>query len=177
MFDRLKERCRSRYVTKNVSITEKRLATLRSANLIGIIASISSEADFEEICSVYKQLHKDNKTVKMILYFDEKEVPPYCLNEQLADCFCKKDINWLGISNSTMIIDFLNTIFDVIIDFTCEALKPIEVILQCSKSKFITGGNSFFQNFYDLYMHNDSNNRQLLLQNIDFYTYKLSGSK
>jgi hypothetical protein len=176
MFNNIKNRYRDRYILKNCSRGNKQFISLKEAKHIGILTSIANKEEYIDILSIFSQIQQMEKTVKMVAYIDEKQVPYYCLQQLTVDCFCRKDMNWYGKLIMHQVIDFMNTEFDMLIDFTHQFYAPIHTILTLSKSLMITGGNNTQKEQYDLFIDIDEKmNYQKLLENIIIYTSKLTG--
>ena len=176
MFNRLRNRYREKYIFENRLKGNKQFVSLKETKHIGILAVIANEEDYIHIFSIFSQLQQMEKTVKMVAYIDEKEVPYYCLPQLTADYFCRKNMNWYGKLTMPQVVDFMNTEFDMLIDFTHQFYMPIHTILTLSKSKMIVGGNSTQKEQYDLFIDMDEEiSHEKLLENIIIYTSKLRG--
>ena len=172
----LKYRYRNKYILENHSKGDKQLISLQKAKHVGIVAAIANEEEYIDVFSVFSQIQQMEKSVKMVAYIDEKEVPYYCLQQLTADYFCQKDVNWYGKLMMPQVIDFVNTEFDMLIDFTHRFYTPIHTLLTLSKSRLIVGGNNTQKEQYDLFIDmNDETGHQKLLENIIIYTSKLTG--
>ena len=94
MLDWIKNRYRNRYISANQFKTNKHFVSLNEAKQIGILTAITSKEEYLDVFSIFSHIQQMGKTVKMVAYIDEKEVPYYCLQQLTADYFCQKDINW-----------------------------------------------------------------------------------
>ena len=174
----LKNRYRDKYISANRSKADKQFVSLRETKLVGILTTIATKEEYLDVFSIFSQMQQMDKTVKMVAYIDDKEVPYYCLQQLTADYFCQKDVNWYGKLMMPQVVDFVNTEFDMLIDFTHRFYMPVNTILALSKSKMIVGGNSTQKERYDLFidMNKTTENNWQLLENIDIYTLKLTGT-
>ena len=176
MFNWLKNGFRNRYISVNQNERDKFFVSLKEAKHVGILATIASEKEYIDIFSIFSQIQQTDKVVKMVAYIDSKEVPYYCLQQLTADYFCQKNMNWYGKLMMQQVIDFVNTEFDILIDFTHQFYTPIDTILALSKSKMIAGGNNTQKVHYDFFMDmNEITENRKLIENIDIYTLKLIG--
>lgn len=176
MLNWIKDRYRNKYISKNQSKTNKQFVSLKEAKQVGLLATIANEEEYIYIFSIFSKIQQMEKTVRMVAYIDEKEVPYYCLQQLTADYFCQKDMNWYGKLTVPQIIDFINTEFDMLIDFTDRFYMPINTILALSKSRMITGGNNSQKERYDLFIDtNGTTDKRQLFENINVYTLKLKG--
>jgi len=172
----LKSRYRNKYITANRTKSDRQIVSLEETKQIGILTAIANKEEYLDIFSIFSQLQQMNKTVKMVAYIDEKEVPYYCLQQLAADYFCQKDMNWYGKLMMPQVIDFVNFEFDILIDFSQQFYIPIQTILSMSKSQMLIGRNSALKEQYDLFIDmNENTDNQYFLKNIAIYTSKLTG--
>lgn len=173
MFEFIKRYALKKHLSEHKVTRDRKVVSLRNAKNIGIVAEITDEDSYKEIFAVFSKLQTISK-VQMVGYIDEKMVPFYCLDQLAADYFCKKDLNWYGKPEMVQVSDFINTDYDILIDFTRRDLAPIQYMLTLSKAQFIVGGNKENQEFYDLIIEGTDSHKKLL-ENIYVYTQKLIG--
>lgn len=173
MFEFIKRYALKKHLSEHKVTRDRKVVSLRNAKNIGIVVEITDEDSYKEIFAVFSKLQTISK-VQMVGYIDEKMVPFYCLDQLAADYFCKKDLNWYGKPEMVQVSDFINTDYDILIDFTRRDLAPIQYMLILSKAQFIVGGNKENQEFYDLIIEGTDSHKKLL-ENIYVYTQKLIG--
>jgi hypothetical protein len=160
----------------NIPIREKKIASLEQVKTMGIICQITDEDSYKEIYDLFSKLHSPKRTVWLIGYIDERNVPYFCLPQLSADYFAKKQLNWYGKPDFTQLNDFLNKDFDTLIDFSKNNLYPLQYILSVSKAKLIIGANEYAQDLYDIFIHDEAEMSHLrLLKIIHNYLQKLTG--
>jgi hypothetical protein len=109
-------------------------------------------------------------------YINERNVPYFCLPQLSADYFSKKKLNWFGKPDFAQLRDFLDKDFDILIDFSRNDLSPLRYILSVSKAKLIIGANEYAQDYYDIFIKDETRWDYLsLLKNIHNYLLKLTG--
>jgi hypothetical protein len=143
---------------------------------MGIICQITDENSYKEMYDLFSKLHSPKRTVWLMGYIDEKNVPYYCLQQLSADFFSKKNLNWYGKPDFVQANDFINKDFDILIDFSRNNLAPLQYILTVSKAKLLTGANEYAQNLYDVFIKTENETDHLtLLKIIHNYLHKFTG--
>ncbi|MDL2296879.1 hypothetical protein LJC68_05385 [Bacteroidales bacterium OttesenSCG-928-B11] len=172
----LKNKFLSKYISEKKQRRVRAITSLAKAKTVGLLCHIESEAAYQNIFSIFTKLQQHNKNVRLVAFIKEKEVPFYCLQQLTADYFCLKDLNWYGKPNMVQVNDFIDIEFDILIDFTTEKnLLPVQLILQLSQARLITGANYNHEKLYDLFIDDKMTNNKALIDNIDLYTRKLIG--
>ena len=174
MFDFIKRYALKKHLAANTVERDRQIVSLRNAKNIGMVCEISDEDSYKDVFAVFSKLQTISK-VQMVGYIDENAVPFYCLEQLAADYFCKKNLNWYGKPDMVQIDDFVNTDFDILIDFTKSSLAPIHYILTLTRASFVTGGNQYNKEYYDLTIEGEGLSNKKLLENVYIYTQKLKG--
>ena len=174
MFDFIKKYALKKHLAANAVERDRQIVSLRSAKSIGMICEIADEDSYKDVFAVFSKLQTIGK-VQMVGYIDEKAVPFYCLEQLAADYFCRKNLNWYGKPDMVQIDDFVNTEFDILIDFTKTYLAPIHYILTLTRASFVVGGNPSNKDYYDLQIEGEELSNKKLLENVYVYTQKLKG--
>ena len=174
MFDFIKKYALKKHLSANAIERDRKVVSLRCAKNIGMVCEISDEDSYKDVFAVFSKLQTISK-VQMVGYINENAVPFYCLEQLAADYFCKKNLNWYGKPDMVQVDDFVNTDFDILIDFTISSLPPIHYILTLTRASFVTGGNPFNKEFYDLWIEGDDLSNKKLLENVYIYTQKVKG--
>ena len=172
----IKKYVTKKYVAENKPVRDIVVTSLQKAKRVGILCKITDEDSYKDIYAVFSSIQSADRSVNMLGYIDDKEVPFYCLQQFSADYFCNKDLNWYGKPEKVQIHDFMNLDFDILIDFTHEPVDVIRLILSLSPAHFIVGSAPENKEFYDLIISSESplSNAELL-KNIDLYTKNLTG--
>lgn len=174
MFDFIKNYALKKHLAANMVVRDRQLVSLKNAKSIGMVCEITDEESYKDVFAVFSKLQSISK-VQMVGYINENEVPFYCLEQLAADYFCRKDLNWYGKPNMVQVDDFVNTDFDILLDFTKSSLAPIHYMLTLTHSTFVAGGNLANKDYYDLLIEGKELSNMKLLENIYVYTQKLKG--
>lgn len=174
MFDFIKRYALKKHLAENVVNRERQVISLREAKTIGMICEISDEDSYKANFAIFSKLQTITK-VQMVGYINEQFVPFYCLEQLAADYFCQKNLNWFGKPTMVQVDDFIQTDFDILLDFTHNSLAPVQYMLHQNHSKFVVGGNVNHKEYYDLMIEGADENGKKLLENIYVYTQKLIG--
>ena len=176
MINHLKKYLLERCLNKHIVFRGKKIISLEKTNTMGILCHITDEESYKNIHDLFSKLHSPKRTIRLMGYIDQKEVPYFCLQQLSADYFSKKHLNWYGKPKFIQLYDFINKDFDIIIDFSRNDLAPLRFILNTSKAKLIVGANEFSQDMYDIYFKDEDNlNNLKLLKTIHNYLLKLTG--
>ncbi|MCL2246446.1 MAG: hypothetical protein FWC10_04965 [Lentimicrobiaceae bacterium] len=155
---------------------EKQIASLEKTRTVGILCQITDEASYKGIHELFSKLHSANRTVQLMGYIDQKEVPYYCLPQLSADFFARKHLNWYGKPDLVQLTDFMKKDFDILIDFSRNDLPPLRYILNISNAKLIVGANNHSKDLYDIFIKDEAPLDNLkLLKTIHNYLLKLTG--
>ncbi len=167
-----------RYIADNKNVRKPEVISLRDAKNVGILCNITTEDSYKDIYAVFSHLQSAKRSVWLMGYIDDKSIPFYCLQQLSADYFCNKDLNWYGKPEKVQIHDFINTDFDVLIDFSHDVFDPIRLIMSLSPAKFIIGSEKQNVEFYDLLIQSEHTISNMeLLKNITHYTNQLAGKQ
>jgi hypothetical protein len=176
MIKYIKRRLLRRSIEKNDLSREKKIISLEKAQAIGIICQITDEDSYKEIFALFSKLQSHTRTVWLMGYINEKNVPYFCLQQLSADYFSKKHLNWYGKPDFVQLKDFINKNFDMLLDFSRNDLPPLHYILSSSKAKLLIGANEHSQDLYDIYIKVDIELDPLkLLKTFHNYLLKLTG--
>jgi len=176
MIHLIKRQLLKRSLEKNKPFREKQMASLEQVRAMGIICQITDENSYKEIYDLFSKLHSPKRTVWLMSYIDENRVPYYCLQQLSADFFSKKQLNWYGKPDFIQFYDFTNKNFDILIDFSRNDLPPLQYLLSTSNAKLIIGANSYAQDLYDVFIHDEAEPNHLrFLKIIHNYLHKLTG--
>ena len=176
MLNRIKKYLFNRCLKNQKISREKKIVSLENTHNIGILCQITNEKSYKDIYDLFSKLHSPKRTIRLMGYIDQKEVPYFCLQQLSTDYFSKKHLSWYGKPKFIQLNDFINKDFDILIDFSRNDLAPVRYILTTSKAKLIVGANEHAQDLYDIYFSDETkpDNFQLL-KTIHNYLLKLTG--
>jgi len=176
MINRLKKYLLNRCLKKHNTTREKKVESLEKTRTMGILCQITNEESYKEIYDLFSKLHSPKRTIWLMGYINQKEVPYYCLQQLSADFFSNKHLNWYGKPKLVQLNDFMKRDFDILLDFSRNDLPTLRYILNASNAKLIVGANEYSQNMYDVYIKDEDNLDNLrLLKTIHNYLIKLTG--
>ena len=176
MINTVKDFLLKRSIEKHTVIREKKMVSLEQTHSIGMLCQITDEDSYKDIYALFSKLHSPKRTLWLMGYIDQKEVPYYCLQQLSADFFSKKQLNWYGKPQFCQLNDFLNKEFDILIDFSRQSLSSLNYILHTSKAKLMIGANEYAKELYDIYIKVEPNVTNLvLLKTIHNYLLKFTG--
>lgn len=176
MFQNIKNYFLKKYLAENKPNRHKQLTSLAQTKNIGILCEITDEDSYKDIFRLFTRLQEQGRSVKLIGFVNEKEVPFYCLPQLTADYFCLKHLNWYGLPNMEQVQDSLKVEFDMLIDFNYRYHPAVSAILSLSKAKFIVGRTADNQPLYDLFIDSEKINNAQFLETVGVYTLKLTGN-
>jgi hypothetical protein len=142
---------------------------LDQANSIGIIFDASEKGNLEIVKKFVSSLKDEKKKVRVLGYYNLKELP-FELNSKLDyDYFSKKDINWHLKPGNSIVTNFANEPFDILLNLSVEQVLPIQYVFVMSKANFKVGrAKGKHVPFYDLSI--EVNEDAGLKQLIDIFT-------
>jgi len=176
MIKHIKKHLLRRCIEKQELSREKKLISLEKAQTVGIICQITDEDSYKEIFTLFTKLQSHTRTVWLMGYIDEMNVPYYCLPQLSADYFSRKNLNWFGKPDFIQLHDFLNKNFDILLDFSLNDLPPLRYILSTTKAKLLVGANEYAQDLYDVFIKDEKELDALkLLKTFHNYLLKLTG--
>jgi hypothetical protein len=176
MIHLIKKHLLKRSLKKHTPFREKKIVSLEQVRAMGIICQITDEDSYKKIYDLFSKLHSPKRTVWLLGYIDERNVPYFCLPQLSADYFSKRNLNWYGKPDFIQLNDFINKDFDILIDFSRNELSPLQYILSASKAKLLIGANEHTQDLYDIFIHDETEPEHLkLLKIIHNYLQKLTG--
>ncbi len=118
----------------------RRLVTFEEAGSIGILYDSTDEKDFELVRKYVKEIRENHhKEVLALGYYDQKELPPMRFSKLGLDFFTKKDINWHYKPMASIVRNFTQREFDLLIDLHTGNSIPFQYIVAGSRAKFKIG--------------------------------------
>ncbi len=143
---------------------------------VGILFDATSAEDYEIVKRYVLYLREHRKRVKVIGFFNTKNLPPMTYSKLEYDFFSTKDINWLGKPSSTVIKNFIDEDFDLLIDLNVHDHFPLKYISALSKAHFKVGKYSENETErYDMMIDADNTKTvKYFLRQIDIYITMLN---
>lgn len=118
MFERLRKIKQQRIVKQLSSVKRtKVMHNFDTANVIGIIFNVSTENDWMNICSIVKKFEGYGKKVYLVGVIDNREKLDFIItNTNVTLVHAKTDINYWGIPKISILHQFLDRKYDVLIN-------------------------------------------------------------
>jgi len=116
---------------------------------VGVLFDATNPEDFELVKRYVTYLREYSKKVKVLGYFNTKNIPALTYSKLEYDFFSVKDVNWMYKPNSMVINNFIAEEFDLLIDLNVNDHFPIKYIAALSKAKFKVG--KYIENEIDVY--------------------------
>ena len=159
LFDNIRVSAGQYFFKKDLAkvIRNKSVINLDEAKSIGLIYNASDEKTHLIVCDFVKYLQDEKKNVKALGYAAYNQLPHYCFPKLSYDYFIKRDLNWYFKPSTLRINDFINTEFDIIIDFSLEEVFPLLYIMALSKAKYKVGRyNEKYAAIFDFMLNVDN---------------------
>jgi len=125
---------------------------------IGILYDATERETFEIVREFYRDLRSNGNSPASLGYIDFKEVTFHPLARPESDYFFKHQLNWMQKPNSTVVENFINEPFDILINLTLKDFYPIDYIAALSKAGLKIGRLESAVSFcYDMSFQNREN--------------------
>ncbi len=141
------------------------------ARSIGILYDASEMQSYDIVKNYVKDIRARHKEVLALGFVDKKDLPQMQFAKLGLDFFTRRDLNWYMVPKGSVVTNFINTEFDILINLCSGRNFPLQYISALSKAKFrigtFTEGNT---SFYDLLidLKGDKNLKHMIHQ-VDHY--------
>jgi hypothetical protein len=141
MFKSLSRKYVHYLISRQLAQREKNASriSLYKAQTIGIITALEDIESFNEVIRLKKELESQHKKVTVLGYYPFKAAPEFYKTQMQADVFSTRDLSLLGVPKSIFSKDFLNTKFDMLIDFSLHTYLPLQYIVAFSDASIKAG--------------------------------------
>lgn len=116
-----------------------KVCSLVNAQTVGVSFIVRGQSDLDEIRKILKELASRNIKTYAIGYIPVKKPDDFYLSQKGFNFFSNADLDYRLIPKSESVLEFINTEFDILIDFGVEKFFPMEYILSMSKAGFKVG--------------------------------------
>jgi hypothetical protein len=106
---------------------------------VGILFDATNTEDYEIVKRYVVYLREHRKKVKAIGFFSTKEIPALTYSKLEYDFFSTKELNWFGKPSSTIIQNFINEEYHLLIDLNVHDHFALRYISALSKAAFKVG--------------------------------------
>jgi len=160
-FTRFKYYWGERVISKHIKKESNR--TMRSCNIedarsVGMLCEIKKKEDYHALVEIIDFLKKEYsiKNLKILAFYPFKDEPFFLKSRLGLDFFSLNELNYYGFPNNSVVRNFMNESFDILIDLTQRRIVPLRLVLLFSKSSFKVGSFSDEKKpFYDLMIETD----------------------
>lgn len=112
---------------------------LSQAKTIGISFTVNNQDELEKIRKILKRLAERNIQTYALGYIPVKKPNDYYLSQKSFNFFSDADLDFFLIPKSESVNEFINTKFDILIDFGSEEYFPMNYMINVSKAAFKVG--------------------------------------
>ncbi len=121
------------------------------AQKIGLLYDATDPGNYEAVKNYVKKVRGLRKEVLALGYVDKKELPHNQFAQYGLDFFCRKNLDFKMTPKNTVVTNFINEKFDILIHLNGRKIFPLRYIAALSHAKFRVGKydrRNFF--LYDL---------------------------
>lgn len=130
----------------------RRTHTFQTAKTIGLLFDASTAKDRQEILEWADNFVKSGKTVTLLGYFNEKQLP----ENPGFKAFSKKDLDWKGLPKHPGALAFADTKFDLLLTYNRLEQWPLAWIAACSQAAMKIGVPGKLPHDFDLLLETPS---------------------
>ncbi len=143
---------------------------------VGILFDATSPEDLELVKKYVGFLKEHRKKVKVMGFFNTKEIPSLTYSKLEYDFFSSKELNWFGKPTPAFIKNFMEEEFDLLIDLNIADHFSLKYISALSKASFKVGRFSEKDTeIYDLMIESDNTQTlKYFMKQIDIYIAMLN---
>ena len=135
-----------------------RSCNIEDAKSMGMLCEIRSKDDYNSLVEIIDFLKKEYAipNFKILAFYPLKDEPFFLKSRLGLDFFTLEDLNYYALPNNSIVRNFMNETFDILIDLTQKRIVPLRLVLLFSKSPFKVGSFSNEKKpFYDLMIETD----------------------
>lgn len=174
MLGGIKSKAGNYFLKKELNAQKRKaqVANLAGAKKIALLYQADDEEVYKKVKRYVKYLKEEEGIRKiMALGFSTEKETPFFLQAKLEfDHFTKKELNWYGKPAGTIVDNFIEEDYDIIIDLTMERVLPLRFILVNSKAKFKVGRYSDENEpYYDMMIAVSEENLDHYIKQINHY--------
>ena len=150
-----------------------------NAKTIAILFDSTDKSDYELMKKYVSYLREYHKKVKVIGFYNVKEVPDFAYSKLEYDFFSIKSLNLIGKPKPLFVEQFIEEEFDLLIDLNLNNRFPLKYISSLSKAQFKVGNYSKKNtSMYDLMIDiSKTPNLKYFMQQVDVYLAMINKSK
>jgi len=175
LLDGLKGSAGKRALRKELKSGQRKVVatSYAASSRVGVLYQADDPADHERVKKYVRHL-KEEEGIRKIMalgYFSGKVVPEYLQAKLSFDFFTKKELNWQQRPSGTVVQNFIDESYDILIDLSPANCVPLRFILVQSKANFKVGMMSEAnQPFYDFFIDTgDTLNQDTFIEQANHY--------
>jgi len=154
---------------------EKTVHNFDTASRVGVIFSLEEEDAFDRTNQFLNFLAGQKIKVYALGYIPFKEIPPKVAPNSKINLFTRKDLNWYYMPIHSIVQQFIEQDFDILIDLSSHRLLPLKFVNNLSRAKFKVGKESNNGRAYDLMIRiGEEQNLQYLIDQIKYYVTRIN---
>lgn len=115
------------------------VCSLANAKTVGVSFVATNQADLGAVNKILKKLTERNIQTFVIGYIPVKKPDDFYLSQKGFNFFSDADLDFTLIPKGESVIEFMDTTFDILIDFGSNGFFPMNYMLSMSKAKFKVG--------------------------------------
>jgi hypothetical protein len=109
------------------------------AKKIGLLYDATDQYNFEVVKAYVKNVRNQQKDILALGYVDKKQLPQNQFAQFGIDFFTRKQLNWQMIPTTTIVRNFINEKFDILINLNNGKCFPLQYIAAVSQARFRVG--------------------------------------
>ena len=121
-------------ITRNISYSN-----INSVRKIGLVWDASNPNDFKNISAFYTKMGQRGINVKVIGFYDHKELPGEYTAIHYFTCLKRSDLNFFFRPSTPECDAFIDEKFDVLIDINFKRIFPLHYITSMSRGSIKVG--------------------------------------
>ncbi|MGC9471092.1 MAG: DUF6913 domain-containing protein [Bacteroidales bacterium] len=135
----------------------RKVHNLDTANSAGILFDASNTKHFDSVQAFYQDLGKHLSEIRVLGYFQGKELPDPYLFKKNYTFFQKKDLNWYRKPVKPEVETFIKRPFDILIDLSMSDDYLFQYIVAMSAARMKVGHYPRGRHYYDLMIQVEKN--------------------
>ena len=182
MLDGIKNNAGRRNLKRELKADKRRASVMNysQSSKVGILYLADDEKMHNVVRKFVKHLKEEEgiRKIMALSYFSGKIVPAYLQAKLSFDFFTKKELNWHQRPSGTVVNNFVDEDYDILIDLSPSDSLPLRFALVLSKARFKVGKMSDEnQAYYDFLIDTGENQTpEHFIEQVNHYLKILNNS-
>ncbi|MDR3326871.1 MAG: hypothetical protein LBT04_01845 [Prevotellaceae bacterium] len=175
MFTKLKKSVGARTLKKQIRYAnyKRRFHNFNTAKSIGVLYPYSRAVD-SQVAKFMRFFAERHIKVRALGFLDAKELPASFIVTVNKTLFKQEHLNWYNRPSSNEINAFINTPFDILIDFSNEHIYPLQYIATLSRASMRVGRLAYPDNPYEFLLSMPTNaDNQAYIDQLKHYLFSI----